>query len=163
MFHYQKRSLIVRLKSNSESLKFLIGQQMLPKCSPKLLLIHRHVEVNIWYPFRNSNSNFRPCTFFDDACTFFDADRPTLAEAPIWIWTSQARRNFSRRRMSIWYIMKMFSRKFPIKRTNSRTHTTIIEGPNLFGPKSSFHFPKKTTSFKKGTPNVDACAEKPIK
>ena len=58
--------------------------QMLTKCCPKLLLIHRHVEVNIWYPFRNSNSNFRPCTFFDDACTFFDADRPTAAEAPIF-------------------------------------------------------------------------------
>ena len=39
--------------------------------------------------------------------------------------------------------MKMFSRQFPIKRTNSRDHTTIIEGPNLFGPKSSSHVPKK--------------------
>ena len=42
----------------------------------------------------------------------------------------------------------MFSRRFPIKCTNSRAHPTIIEGPNLFGPKSSFHFPKKPTSFK---------------
>ena len=39
--------------------------------------------------------------------------------------------------------MKMFSRQFPIKRTNSRVHTTIIEGPNLFCQKSSFHSPKK--------------------
>ena len=38
----------------------------------------------------------------------------------------------------------MFSRQFSIKRTNSRGHTTIIEGHNLFGPKSSFHPPKKT-------------------
>eukprot|EP00493_Phyllostaurus_siculus_P011132 UN11289 len=29
-------------------------------------------------------------------------------------------------------IMKTFSRQFPIKRTNCRGHTTIIEGPNLF-------------------------------
>ena len=40
--------------------------------------------------------------------------------------------------------MKTFSRQFPIKRINSRAHTTIIEGPNLFGPKSSFHSLKKT-------------------
>ena len=39
--------------------------------------------------------------------------------------------------------MKMFSRRFPMKRTNFRGHTTIIEGPNLFGPKSSFHVLKK--------------------
>ena len=44
--------------------------------------------------------------------------------------------------------MKIFSRQFPIKRTNSRGHTTIIEGPNLFGPKSSFHVLKKNASFK---------------
>ena len=44
--------------------------------------------------------------------------------------------------------MKMFSRQFPIKRTNSRGHTTIIEGPNLFCQKSSFHCLKKDTSFK---------------
>ena len=44
--------------------------------------------------------------------------------------------------------MKMFSRQFPIKRTNSRDHTTIIEGPNLFGPKSSFHSLKKTPPLK---------------
>ena len=44
--------------------------------------------------------------------------------------------------------MKMFSRQFPIKRTNSRGHTTIIEGPNLFCQKSSFHSPQKKTSFK---------------
>ena len=46
--------------------------------------------------------------------------------------------------------MNMFSRQFPIKRTNSRGHTTIIEGPNLFGPKSSFQPPKKMASFKGG-------------
>ena len=44
--------------------------------------------------------------------------------------------------------MKMFSRQFPIKRTNSRGHMTIIEGPNLFGPKSSSHVPKKTLPLK---------------
>ena len=44
--------------------------------------------------------------------------------------------------------MKILSRQFPIKRTNSRGHTTIIEGPNLFGPKSSFQPPKKMASFK---------------
>ena len=43
--------------------------------------------------------------------------------------------------------MKIFSRQFPIKRTNSRGHTTIIEGLNLFGPKSSFHVLKKNASF----------------
>ena len=45
----------------------------------------------------------------------------------------------------------MFSRQFPcpIKRTNSRGHTIIIEGPKLFCQKSSFHCPKKkNTSFK---------------
>ena len=44
--------------------------------------------------------------------------------------------------------MKTFSRQFPIKRINSRVHTTIIEGPNLFCQKSSFHSPNKKTSFK---------------
>ena len=44
--------------------------------------------------------------------------------------------------------MKMFSKQFPIKRINSRGHTTIIEGPNLFGPKSSFQPPNKMASFK---------------
>ena len=44
--------------------------------------------------------------------------------------------------------MKMFSRQFPIKRTNSRGHTTIIEGPNLFCQKSSFQPPQKMASFK---------------
>ena len=39
----------------------------------------------------------------------------------------------------------MFSRQFPIKHNNSRDHTTIIEGSNLFGPKSSSHVPKKQT------------------
>ena len=43
--------------------------------------------------------------------------------------------------------MKMFSRQFPIKCINFHGHTTIIEGPNLFGPKGSFHSPKKMTSF----------------
>ena len=42
----------------------------------------------------------------------------------------------------------MFSRQFPIKRTNSHGHTTIIERPNLFCQKSSSHSPKKKTSFK---------------
>ena len=46
--------------------------------------------------------------------------------------------------------MKMFSKQFPIKRTNSHGHTTITAGSNLFCQKSSFHFPKKTTSFKEG-------------
>ena len=44
--------------------------------------------------------------------------------------------------------MKMFSRQLSIKRTNSNGHTTIIEGPNLFGPKSSFHSPNKTHPLK---------------
>ena len=48
------------------------------------------------------------------------------------------------------WIMKMFCRQFPIKRTNFRSHTTIIEGPNLFGPKSSFHVLKKTLPLKNG-------------
>ena len=46
--------------------------------------------------------------------------------------------------------MKMFSRQFPIKRTDSRAHTTIIEGPNLFCQKSSFHSPQKNASFNVG-------------
>ena len=45
--------------------------------------------------------------------------------------------------------MKMFSRQFSIKRTNSRGHTTIIEAPNLFCQKSSSHVPKKNASFNK--------------
>ena len=44
--------------------------------------------------------------------------------------------------------MKMFSRQFSIKRTNSRGHTTITDGSNLFGPKSSFQPPKINASFK---------------
>ena len=43
----------------------------------------------------------------------------------------------------------MFSRQFSIKRTSSRGHTTIIEGPNQFCQKSSFHLPKKTPPLKK--------------
>ena len=43
--------------------------------------------------------------------------------------------------------MTMFSTQFPIKRTNSRSHTTNTPWPNLFGPKRSFHFPPKSTSF----------------
>ena len=39
--------------------------------------------------------------------------------------------------------MKMYSTQFPIKRTNSRGHTTTTEGPNPFDQKSSFHVPKK--------------------
>ena len=46
----------------------------------------------------------------------------------------------------------MFSKQFPIKRTNSHGHTTITAGANLFCQKSSFHFPKKKTSFKGGPP-----------
>ena len=42
----------------------------------------------------------------------------------------------------------MFSRQFPIKRINFRGHTTIIEGPNLFGPKSSFHSPPRSPVYK---------------
>ena len=38
-------------------------------------------------------------------------------------------------------------RQYPGKLTNSHGHKTIIEGPNLFGPKSSFHSTKKA-SFK---------------
>ena len=45
----------------------------------------------------------------------------------------------------------MFSRQFSIKCTDSRGHTTIIEGPNLFCQKSSSHSPKKKTSFKSFT------------
>ena len=47
--------------------------------------------------------------------------------------------------------MKMFSKQFPIKRTNSHGRTTITTGSNLFCQKSSFHFPKKKTSFKSQT------------
>ena len=42
------------------------------------------------------------------------------------------RKNFSRRRMTVWLVMKMFTKKFPIKHTNSRGHTAIVEEPNLF-------------------------------
>ena len=53
--------------------------------------------------------------------------------------------------------MKMFSRQFHIKRTNSRGHTTSIEGPNLFCQKSSSHVPKKRLPFMmiKMSPEVD--------
>ena len=40
------------------------------------------------------------------------------------------------------------SRQFPIRRTNSRGHTTITDGSNDFGPKSSFQTPKINASFK---------------
>ena len=40
-------------------------------------------------------------------------------------------------------------RQYPGKLTNSHGHKTIIEGPNLFGPKNSFHPPPhKNASFK---------------
>ena len=42
----------------------------------------------------------------------------------------------------------MFSRQFSIKHTNFRGQTTIIKGPNLFGPKSSSHVPKKPLPLK---------------
>ena len=82
----------------------------------------------------------------------------SLVRIPYWksndsTWTSQARRNFSRRRMTISNIMKAFFRQFPIKRTNSRGHTAIIEGPNLFYQKNSFHSPNKKTSFNRRPPS----------
>ena len=58
---------------------FWVGQHLLPKCCPNLLLNHRHVEATIWEKFCNYNSNFK-------GGTFSDADRPTLAEAPISIY-----------------------------------------------------------------------------
>ena len=61
----------------------------------------------------------------------------------IWMWASQACRNFFRYRMTIWSVMKMFSRQFSIKRTSFPGHTIFIGGPNLFCQKSSFQYLKK--------------------
>ena len=44
---------------------------------------------------------------------------------------------FSRRRMTTWFVMKMFFKQLPIKRTNSRGRTKIIAGSTLFCQKIS--------------------------
>ena len=76
MLQHEKTTLMGCLECDSGNFKFFVGQHLLTKCCPNLLLHHRHVESTIWKKFCNCNSNFK-------GGTFSDADRPTLAEAPM--------------------------------------------------------------------------------
>ena len=51
--------------------------------------------------------------------------------------------------------MKMFSKQFPIKRTNFHGHTTNTTGSNLFCQKSSFHSPPQKRLPLKNSKNMD--------